>query len=196
MLAKPLTTRVSGLLGLDVSNHSTLTASGMKKRRSSATTVATKVEFSVSFCKTVKAKNTLHHKSYTQEEIEATWYSQSEMQSIRLESKATAQEIQRRQSKKEQQTQEDDDENFVARGLEARTKRGAELRMQRRASSINLVLDEQHRQQVMGDYDPEYLSLVYKQSCQPSLLDAQRNAQQDAEQATSWILEDFRLQTL
>ena len=186
MLTKTRSTQVPGLLGLDESNHSTVTVSSMKKRSSDCSSVsADQSRQSVTFCKTVKAKSTLHYKDYTEEEIEATWYSQSEVQAIRLDAKVAAQEIDRRQQSKEDGEEHDADvdvEICCARGLESRTKRGYGLRFRRRSSVVNLVLLEQERQQVMGDYDPEYIALLYQQSCQPSLIDAQQIAKLDEEQ--------------
>ena len=183
MLTKTRSPQVPGLLCLDdASIHSTVTVSSMKKRTSACSSIsADQPRQSVTFSKTVKAKSTLHYKDYTEEEIEATWYSRSEVQAIRLDVKVAAQEVDRRQSK-DGEGNDADVEICCARGLEAKTKRGYETKFRRRNSVVNLVLQEQERQQVMDDYDPEYIALLYKQSCRPALLDAQHIAKLDEEQ--------------
>ena len=123
----------------------------------------------VRFCKTVRAKNHLHSDDYTKQERQASWYSSEEITRIRKQTReivhfhdnndtaaaAAAAAVSTFQSDRL------DDRNDI-RGLERRTRSGNAIRIKNHVAAMRCVLDEQDRQRCMDDYDPDYISLLYR----------------------------------
>ena len=158
-----------------------------------------KFQNKVSFFESVRVKKTLHINDYTQDEIDATWYNEMEVATIRFNTKLFVQEMESTKKKKkknccklqhqhqQQQHEEDDEEEeteTTARGLECRTKLGQKRKFTLRRMSQLIVLDEQYRQFVMDEIDPDYLALLYKQSCEQCVLEARQLGEQDERSAS------------
>ena len=133
---------------------------------------SSQIKKSVSFYGSVRVKKTIHINDYTQDEIDATWYNEMEVATIRFNTKLVVKEM---ESKCGLQHPEEE----TTRGLECRTTLGQKRKFTLRRMSQLVVLDEQDRQFEMGDFDPEYLSLLYKQCCEQSVAEARRIGQQD-----------------
>ena len=119
---------------------------------------------SVTFKESVRVRPTLSYKDYTEEELEATWYTEIETVSIRYQTKLTVQQMMKK----------DTASKVEGRGLEYRTKHGYNERKQARKNSRQIVFDEQARQTEMGDYDPTYLAMLYADACTSSTTTAHK----------------------
>jgi hypothetical protein len=75
---------------------------------------------------------------------------------------------------------------FCSRGLEGRTKTGAQRRLQGIRRAQKAVVDEQWRQ-IDNDWnDPDMIAELYKGFALPALMQAQRMATRDASAARRW----------
>lgn len=110
---------------------------------------------SVSFKESVRVRPTLSYKNYTEDELEATWYTETETLQIRYQTKLVVQQMMKKSTASK----------VDGRGLEYRTKHGYKERKAARMTSRQIVLDEQLRQKEMEDYDPTYLALLYTDAC-------------------------------
>ena len=110
---------------------------------------------SVSFFPSVRVHPTLHVKNYTKQELEATWFTQSEFVTMRANVKDAVANMK---------------SQSCIRGLECRTKQGSYMRFESRETSMNVVLMEQRRQQSLGIVDVQQLSRVYKQCTHVSVI--------------------------
>ena len=111
----------------------------------------------VTWCKQVRAKNHLHTDDFTAEERQATWYSSKEVTAIRKEIREIAHMYDNGDVRSCSE--------LHIRGIECRTRSGMERRIKNRVAAVRCVLDEQERQSAMDDFDPEYLSLIYRDTC-------------------------------
>lgn len=92
----------------------------------------------VTFCSSVRARRTISRHDYTDDEIQATWYSSKEYSEIARSCLKQVQRIEAGLTLK--------DKKYCSRGLERHTKIGKLAKDQNRQSSIQAVLDEQDRQ--------------------------------------------------
>jgi hypothetical protein len=119
----------------------------------STATEATQVVKSVEFTGKNHLRRTLSRRDYTQEETEASWWSQKDYQKIG------------RQCQKEIKKMEDGekfkDKKYCSRGLEGHTRIGSVSKVQTRALAINAVLDEQFMQWEEGVFDEDTIAKVY-----------------------------------
>ena len=195
--SKPLTEQLVASASHSHSASATTTAQAQSSPRKSQN--KTKKSVVVSFFESVRVKKTLHINDYTQDEIDATWYNEMEVATIRFNTKLFVQEMESTKKKKkknccklqhqhqQQQHEEDDEEEeteTTARGLECRTKLGQKRKFTLRRMSQLIVLDEQYRQFVMDEIDPDYLALLYKQSCEQCVLEARQLGEQDERSAS------------
>ena len=110
---------------------------------------------SVSFHSIVRASKVLHINNYTDEEIEATWYSDSDYAMMKADNRYTAQLF-------VSGMVQGDDDQYCRRGLESYTPDGSRRRKSNRAAATAAVLDEQDEQFDEGVFEPEYIAQVYK----------------------------------
>jgi hypothetical protein len=109
---------------------------------------------SVSFDEEVTVRELLHLKEYSEEEIEATWYTDIDLSFIREECVVTIEKMTGRKLLVE-------DGMLCSRGLEYMTPKGSHLRHENRCISIDCVLDEQDLLWRRGTVDPERLARFY-----------------------------------
>jgi hypothetical protein len=108
----------------------------------------------VYFSHKIRIKPTLHIRDYTQEEIEATWFSKTDFENIKADMRFALGLL--RAGILDQDTI-----SYCRRGLECRTKEGVRKRMFNKASTRNAVLDEQDRQWDIFVTDSEAIAKVY-----------------------------------
>ena len=128
---------------------------------------------------TTKVYETLHVYDYTEEEKQATWYTQKEVAAIRRDMKDTILYIETFGIETLMGRNDREDE-FCVRGLEHRTSATSRQRCNTRQKATLAVMQEQYKQRCMEDYDPDYISYVYKAQSHQSKLKALEYAQQDA----------------
>ena len=136
----------------------------------------------VKFCKIVRAKNHLHSDDYTKQERQASWYTSNEITAIRKRTREIVYFYDHNQNiygndndtctttttatstavSTSQADHLDIDDMHDIRGLECRTRSGNAERIKNHVAAMRCVLDEQDRQRCMDDYDPDYLSLLYR----------------------------------
>ena len=136
----------------------------------------------VKFCKIVRAKNHLHSDDYTKQERQASWYTSNEITAIRKQTREIVYFYDHNQNiygndndtctttttatstavSTSQADHLDIDDMHDIRGLECRTRSGNAKRIKNHVAAMRCVLDEQDRQRCMDDYDPDYLSLLYR----------------------------------
>ena len=151
--SQPLTAQVSSSAAIS-------TKSILKKSKNSDSQSSKSVQFH----KSVRCKPTLAAVDYTQRELEATWYNESEMTAIKLMNKIIVQQMTKQESKKCIKSKTSS-ETYCTRGLESRTKNGHKQRKRQRTESRCAVLDEQCRQKEMDDFDPNYIAFIYTEKC-------------------------------
>ena len=139
----------------------------------------------VTFSSKVKAKKTLRVQDYTQDEMEATWYNQTELDHLKLESHVALQLLKQHNknalSDAEFQVTADLDDNdeFSWRGLEHLTReKSAQLK------SIVVVQQEQQKQLAAGvpKVNPLKIAQVYAKVTRSSIRDAIKRGKQDEQQ--------------
>ena len=110
---------------------------------------------------------------FTQEEIEANWYTENEFELIR---KAYLFIVKLMEKTRPFQ---DDDEELCSRGLESRTRDGARRRKRDVETAIDAVLSEQERQWEGSFYNAKQLATVYRQATAQACMAAYVRAQKD-----------------
>ena len=139
----------------------------------------------VAFSSKVKAKKTLRVQDYTQDEMEATWYNQTELDHLKLESHVALQLLKQHKqntpSDAEFQVTADLDDNdeYSWRGLEHLTReKSAQLK------SIVVVQQEQQKQLAAGvpKVNPLKIAQVYAKVTRSSIRDAIKRGKQDEQQ--------------
>jgi hypothetical protein len=106
-------------------------------------------------------------------EIAATWYDRDEYCEIKKSLSPTVKKMH-----KGLPLDSDDDES---RGLEYRTRAGAQRRQKNKLHSIDAVLDEQERQWEESRSDPTYIAEIYSQATAHCLMGAYLAAKADSE---------------
>ena len=132
-----------------------------KANNKSATLIVSRKR--VTFCEKVKARRTIHLNNYTDDEIDACWYSDLEYYAMKEEIRAVAHLLQEGIV---------DIHEDVARGLESRCSSGASRRRELRQAAIDAVLDEQEYQDSCRTCDPDYMALMYKHAGHSAVEDA------------------------
>jgi hypothetical protein len=107
----------------------------------------------VSFCESARVKRTLHFKDYSDDEKNATWYTQAEMSLIRHHMQCIVEKLNQGEAK--------DDTEDCTRGVEFRTSQRIALRRENRESAFDAVLDEQQLQRLEARHDTERLARIY-----------------------------------
>ena len=120
-------------------------------RKSMTPTRATRT---VSFSPDVHVKRTLHINNYSDDEITATWFNETDFQRIHQEISVTVQMMER--------SEPIDHNKYCSRGLEFRTRVGAHQRLQNKVDARDAVLTEQDLQWNEDIDDPEMLADVYR----------------------------------
>ena len=119
---------------------------------------------SASFSPHVRVKRTLHINNYSDDEVEATWYGDSDFQRIHDEINYTVDLIEK--------SEHIDTSKYCTRGLEFRTRAGAQQRRRNKIDARNATLDEQDFQWTEGLNDPDMLSKVYQRKSHTCLVAA------------------------
>jgi hypothetical protein len=110
----------------------------------------------VFFSNQIRIRLTLHVRDYTQEEIEATWFSKTDFENIKADVRFDIGLLH------EGTHGAQDTTSFCRRGLECRTKEGMRKRMSNKIIARNAVLDEQDRQWANYETDDaEAIAKVY-----------------------------------
>jgi hypothetical protein len=135
----------------------------------------------VTFKRSVHVKRVDPLWAYTKDEIEAFWYTESEMNAIKQDSKRVTMKCML--SQKANRAKDDDDDNdddLCARGLEHRTTHCATSQAQRRKVACQTVLHEQRQQKRKGVCHPEEIASGYAWECRPDQQVAYLRAREDA----------------
>eukprot|EP00538_Stauroneis_constricta_P005028 CAMPEP_0119571400 /NCGR_PEP_ID=MMETSP1352-20130426/44101_1 /TAXON_ID=265584 /ORGANISM="Stauroneis constricta, Strain CCMP1120" /LENGTH=240 /DNA_ID=CAMNT_0007621079 /DNA_START=397 /DNA_END=1119 /DNA_ORIENTATION=- len=117
----------------------------------------------VTFHECVRVKKTIHINNYTDDEIDACWFSRQDMANIRQDIAAAL------QSSSSSPSGPDAAE---MRGLECRTEQGSQQRRRDRHESLSSVLDEQELQRHERQFDDEMIAAVYSDTTQQAQLRA------------------------
>jgi hypothetical protein len=118
---------------------------------------------SVSFSESARMKKHIHINNFTQEEVDACWFTEAERSQSRQEIDYTIELMTR--------GGDIDASKYCTRGLECRTPHGSATKKQSKVDAWDSVMDEQDRQFSIGIIDIDNLSMVYVQSswsCQVS----------------------------
>jgi hypothetical protein len=116
------------------------------------TQLAPKPKRTISFGKSVMVRQTLHINSYSDDEIQACWFGDDDLQAIKKDVRYDISML----------TDGLDNEKYCRRGLEMHFRKGGRRRQQNKSAAIKAVLDEQELQWENDVYDPEYLATVYQ----------------------------------
>ena len=117
---------------------------------------------------------TEHISEIPPEDVANIWYSKKEYLAMKRDMIQTVKTIMKQTAIAE------DSDQATARGLEYRTKIGAQIRQQRRMSSQKVVLNEQLRQSIEGDANEDLLARIYHKECRLSRNSALTIACKDA----------------
>lgn len=107
------------------------------------------------FNRAVFVRETLHIADYEPDEVIATWYQKDEMAQMKADMVDTVRSMLRGEL-------ENDSEEQCMRGLESRTRIGANKRQENKLRALEAVLDEQDREFEAGIIDERTISLVYQ----------------------------------
>lgn len=126
----------------------------------------------VTFNETVSVRPISHYSNMTMREIRDTWYSRSEMITIKRNLVADVADM-------VIMGQPKDPELFTARGLEYRTKKGSKLHLLNKLNGIEAVLHAQAVQRMTGISEPDGIRHAYLQQSERCLALAQVRGVQD-----------------
>ena len=133
------------------------------------------IKKSITFSEAVKVKKTIHINNYTDDEIDACWYSNEECQRIRSDVKYAIQLV-------NNGLLEQDTEQYSRRGVECKTRENQLRRKQLRMAAWFAVFEEQEYQydeQHVDELDVEYISHAYKTASSAALKIARATALKD-----------------
>mmetsp|Transcript_6990 Transcript_6990/g.15983 ORF Transcript_6990/g.15983 Transcript_6990/m.15983 type:complete len:198 (+) Transcript_6990:174-767(+) len=131
----------------------------------------------VTFYERVAVHVVTHYSDIEEEEdISQIWYKKSDFRNMRRDFAGTVHKI-------SEGCYHGDSENECARGLEYRTKHGAQWRSINKRRARHAVLDEQSRQKSLGINDPDALKAVYMVQCNQSKSAAQKLGDSDSQVA-------------
>eukprot|EP00934_Nitzschia_sp_Nitz4_P004320 Nitzschia sp. Nitz4//scaffold94_size78252//48613//49158//NITZ4_005471-RA/size78252-processed-gene-0.53-mRNA-1//-1//CDS//3329560389//4310//frame0 len=122
-------------------------------------------EWRVAFNRQAMVRTTLHINNYTDEEFEATWFSQEESASLHRETKRVVKMLEKGKGIEESDT-------FSARGLACRTSSELRRRLNLRVRARKVVHEEQERQREADIDDPERISYLYSLAAKGALQEA------------------------
>mmetsp|Transcript_12211 Transcript_12211/g.35422 ORF Transcript_12211/g.35422 Transcript_12211/m.35422 type:complete len:249 (+) Transcript_12211:241-987(+) len=120
----------------------------------------------VTFHECVRVKKTIHINNYTDDEIDACWFSRQDMANIRQDIVAAL------QSSSSSSLSPSGPDAAEMRGLECRTEQGSQQRRRDRHESLSSVLDEQELQRHERQFDDEMIAAVYSDTTQQAQLRA------------------------
>jgi hypothetical protein len=130
----------------------------------------------VAFKGTVSVRPITHVKDMPQEMIRTIWYDKKDFEQIKKGFAPTVRIM-------SQIDPNIDDEEHCSRGLEYRTRVGANARREQKWNALNAVLDEQDRQREMGICNTDLLCQIYLTENLLSRLNALQLGKQDEEAA-------------
>ena len=107
----------------------------------------------LSFAPSVTVRCVQHLDDFTNEQVEATWYTPDEFKMMKRDVHITVKMMSRNERLGIDQ---------CVRGLEHKTREGRQRRMMNQIESISAVMDEQDLQRLDGTYDDERIARVYK----------------------------------
>lgn len=139
--------------------------------------LADKPKKSVSFSESARMKKHIHIKNFTQEEIDACWFTEAELSQSRREIDYTIELMTR--------GEDIDASKYCTRGLECCTPQGAATKTQNKIDAWDSVMDEQDKQFSTGINDIDSLSMVYIQSSWSCQVSAAAMASLDARSPSS-----------
>lgn len=150
---------------IDDDSHTLETEASSPRASPVATKRRLRVKISLAFNESFPIAN---RASMGIEDLRATWYDKSEYNAM----KSDIIPILRRMMKNEV-VEESDKE--TTRGLEYRTRKGANLRQENKANGIQAVLNEQRRQRMAGTKKPELISQAYLDAAAAQCQEAAQN---------------------
>ena len=120
----------------------------------------------VRFSPQVLARRTWTLSHYTEDEIDACWYTEKDYSRIRRDVIRSVRTIEERyQGKKTHKPRDDDDmcegDDVCTRGLEHRTRHGAKLRLRHRRCAFEAVFSVQDLQYQENRYDENEIASIY-----------------------------------
>lgn len=130
----------------------------------------------------------LPHLDYSEEERQATWYTETELQNIKYECESTVYTC--RHSKI------DESDEHCVRGLEAKTKEGYRSLKNIKKRAKTAVLDEDMRQRQMDIRDPIALAKEYQAVTFDCSYPAYVRAVMDAQEAAAYTTNESRSEIL
>jgi hypothetical protein len=150
------------LLRIDSSCSSSEIDSGASKSKNSSSeslqaAPAPRPRRRVVFNRDVYVQETIHVNDYTDNEIDATWYTREDFKNQKAEFAITVRML-------ATDRYSGDDDIHCARGLEYRHREGAKLRQKNKLNGLMSVLEEQSRQQLVGEENDEKISKAYIQA--------------------------------
>jgi hypothetical protein len=135
----------------------------------------------VRFHASIDVREVPHLKDLPEGETLATWYTQTEFESIKQSLVATVRLMMAKKLI---------ERDLCVRGLEFRTPRGAKLRKQNKLKSLTAVWNEQVAQWKEDRSDEEAISFVYQQGIHECRTVALRLGLQDEQEARRYLNED------
>lgn len=136
---------------------------------------------SVSFAPSVDQVETMCLDDFAYSEIEATWYTEKEMDKIARRCLRILNKFEKARSLNETK--------YCIRGLETHTRVGSEIKQNSRATSIRVVLQEQQRQlDAREPLDHSLIGKVYRQSTSSSQMWAQIVGGHDQREVEGYLL--------
>jgi len=129
----------------------------------------------VSFHTLVGVQEVLSYKNYTEEELKATWFDVDDMRRMKITARTEARLLENKCLMPSKA--------FTQRGLECRTKNGANLKKTTRSNSFAAVFLEIEYQREEKIYDEQAIVDAYFTYSLPAALAAQRLAKRDAIEA-------------
>jgi hypothetical protein len=117
-------------------------------------------ERSVSFFPRVSVITGLHINNYTPEEVDACWLKMKDVMEFKKEIRYTVDLIER--------NLDIDDEKYCRRGIECRTRAGANHKRHQRMNALESVLKEQIVQYVEDLQDEQQIAMVYREAAYAS----------------------------
>jgi hypothetical protein len=113
------------------------------------------VRRSVDFLPNLSVKNYLHINDITDEEICCAWYRSSDIREFKLHNKKTVKALICLKVK--------ESDEVVLRGLEYLIPRNWKIKKYNKILTLNAVLDEQDRQDIEGENDPDQIAEAYEE---------------------------------
>jgi hypothetical protein len=148
------------LLRIDSACSSSEIESGASKNKNSSAQhvqAAPAPRRRVVFNRDVYVQETIHVNDYSDDEMDATWYTRDDFKNQKAEFAITVRMLATNRYS-------GDDDIHCARGLEYRHREGAKERQKNKLNGLMSVLEEQERQQLVGEENDEKISQAYVQA--------------------------------